>query len=251
MIRGFTLIELSIVLLIIGLIVAAITAASSLVESARLQSLVSDLQTYERAFRTFESAYQAYPGDMVNAESYWGSGASGTSNGDGDFDIEYDGFPDNEQMHAMQQVAKAELLGTDITGTPSVSEGFFRSFCPSIDIHSDGGVLYLTHSGPVFGVRPTAVHIGRIFDYTGGGSWMPWGAVMTPLQTFQLDEKIDDGIPNKGKLIAMEGGDSSFTRGVHCLDQDWATASQSTATSYRLNLTGVNCRALYGIKDYK
>ena len=61
--RGFTLVELSIVIVIIGLIVAGVTAGQSLVRSAKLQSLVSKINEYSTAYNSFYLQYNSLPGE--------------------------------------------------------------------------------------------------------------------------------------------------------------------------------------------
>ena len=63
---AFSLIELSVVLVIIGLLVAGITGGASLIESARVRSLMNELRDYERAIYTFQAAKGRYPGDPMN-----------------------------------------------------------------------------------------------------------------------------------------------------------------------------------------
>jgi prepilin-type N-terminal cleavage/methylation domain-containing protein len=69
--HGFTLVELSIVIVIIGLIVAGVTAGQSLVAAAKIQSQITELKKYEVAYNIFKLEYNAVPGDMSNAISYW------------------------------------------------------------------------------------------------------------------------------------------------------------------------------------
>ena len=61
--KGFTLIELSIVLIIVGLLVGGILVGQSLIESVRINRFVSDLQQYEIATVQFYKKFKHYPGD--------------------------------------------------------------------------------------------------------------------------------------------------------------------------------------------
>ena len=54
---GFTLIELSIVLVIIGLIIGGVLIGQDLVKSSQIRSLASQLQQYKSAVATFENKY--------------------------------------------------------------------------------------------------------------------------------------------------------------------------------------------------
>lgn len=61
--KGFTLVELSIVLVIIGLLIGGILVGQSLIESAKINRLVSDLRQYEVAITQFKGKFKYYPGD--------------------------------------------------------------------------------------------------------------------------------------------------------------------------------------------
>ncbi|MBM3618869.1 MAG: type II secretion system protein, partial [Alphaproteobacteria bacterium] len=69
---GFTLVELSVVLVIISLLVGAIVAGTSLVRAARVKSVTSDKEAYQNAMLAFRDKYNALPGDMANATDIWG-----------------------------------------------------------------------------------------------------------------------------------------------------------------------------------
>lgn len=76
---GFTLIELSIVLVVIGLLVGGVLVGRDLVEIARARALMSQLGQYEVAYNTFRVKYNCIPGDCAKAADF-GLGPSG--NGD-------------------------------------------------------------------------------------------------------------------------------------------------------------------------
>jgi prepilin-type N-terminal cleavage/methylation domain-containing protein len=59
--KAFTLVELSIVLLIIGLIIGGITAGSSLIQQAKLRSLLSDSNNVTVAINSFKIQFNYYP----------------------------------------------------------------------------------------------------------------------------------------------------------------------------------------------
>src|SRR5579872_1884494 len=69
---GFTLIELSIVLVIIGFIVGGVLVGRDLIRSSELQSIITDKDRYKTAVYTFRSKFNELPGDMSDATTYWG-----------------------------------------------------------------------------------------------------------------------------------------------------------------------------------
>ncbi len=61
--RGFTLIELAIVLVVIGLLLGGILKGQELIESARARSLISQIDSIKAAYYAFQDKYRALPGD--------------------------------------------------------------------------------------------------------------------------------------------------------------------------------------------
>jgi len=68
---AFSLVELSIVLVILGLLTGGILAGQSLIRASELRSVVSQYQRYVAAVNTFKDKYFALPGDMPNATQFW------------------------------------------------------------------------------------------------------------------------------------------------------------------------------------
>ena len=81
--RGFSLVELSIVLVILGLLTGGILAGQNMIRAAELRSVITEFQTYQTSQRTFQGKYLALPGDMTNATDFWGSAGGAGFIGDG------------------------------------------------------------------------------------------------------------------------------------------------------------------------
>ena len=64
--KAFSLIELSIVLIIIGLLVAGITGGQSLIGSAKIQSLIKEITEYKQVSYLFQMQKGRLPGDLNN-----------------------------------------------------------------------------------------------------------------------------------------------------------------------------------------
>jgi prepilin-type N-terminal cleavage/methylation domain-containing protein len=66
---GFTLIELSIVLVIIGLLIGGVIVGRELIEVSKIRAAGSQLQQYNTAANTFKLKYGSLPGDMLTAKA--------------------------------------------------------------------------------------------------------------------------------------------------------------------------------------
>src|SRR5438552_4058186 len=77
--QAFSLVELSIVLVILGLLVGGILSGQSLIRAAELRSVTTEFSRYLAAVQSFKDKYFALPGDMANATAFWGiAGGTGS-----------------------------------------------------------------------------------------------------------------------------------------------------------------------------
>src|SRR5665213_3308988 len=79
-VAAFTLIELSIVLVIIGLIVGGILVGQDLIKAAEVRAQISQIEKYSSAVNTFRAKFAAIPGDMalITANQFGFSGTACT-----------------------------------------------------------------------------------------------------------------------------------------------------------------------------
>lgn len=80
--RGFTLVEIAIVLVIIGLLLGGILKGQELITSARVRNLANQIEGIKAAYFGFQDRYRALPGDFNHASTQV-PGASQDGNGDG------------------------------------------------------------------------------------------------------------------------------------------------------------------------
>src|ERR1700712_2724582 len=79
--QGFTLIELSIVLVIIGLIVGGVLVGQDLVRAAAVRAQISQIEKYNTAVNTFYGKYGYLPGDIKDPDATRFGFASRNPNG--------------------------------------------------------------------------------------------------------------------------------------------------------------------------
>ncbi len=113
---GFTLIEISIVLVIIALLLGGVMKGQTLVKNAKYNSWVSEIEAYRTAFFTFEATYGGLPGDYKYAEdrldapagvTVTSGGGDGIIGGGGNTNVRY------ESGRAIQHLILAGLLKGD------------------------------------------------------------------------------------------------------------------------------------------
>lgn len=80
--RGFTLVEIAIVLVIIGLLLGAILKGQEMIKSAKIKRVVKQADELRAAAYTYQDLYKYLPGDDPYASSRW-AGLDGNGNGDG------------------------------------------------------------------------------------------------------------------------------------------------------------------------
>lgn len=211
---GFTLLEMTIVMIIIALVTGVVFTGVSMLRSAKMNNAVSDLQRYSQAVVAFADKYQSFPGDMPIAERYWGSDAGcpntpytiirhvATCNGDGD------GFIDGpEEFRAWQQLSNAGFINglyTGVAGPAGGDDHVARVNAPASLL--DGGGFDITYVGRMTGdanyfdgYYPIKIGLGMKsansrFD----------APLLTPAEAFAIDNKIDDGRPGTGSLMPFK-----------------------------------------------
>ena len=82
--RGFTLIEIAIVLVIIGLLLGGVLKGQELITSARVRNLISAQDGVKAAFFGFQDRFRAYPGDYSQATQNIANMTTTCGGGNGD-----------------------------------------------------------------------------------------------------------------------------------------------------------------------
>ncbi len=113
--NGFTLIELSIVLVIIGLIIGGILVGNDLIKSAGNRAFVSQLEKYNASVNTFKTKYNCLPGDCASATAY-----GFTGNGDGNSMVS------STLTEPSWSSADYSITETDSTTAVYLSKGAFK-----------------------------------------------------------------------------------------------------------------------------
>lgn len=105
---GFTLIEIAIVLVIIGLLLGGILKGQELITQAKIRNVVNDFNGTTAAFYAYQERYRAIPGDDRNANTRWTTATSG--NGNGTVGGNYNDVSGSESAYFWQDLRLAGLI---------------------------------------------------------------------------------------------------------------------------------------------
>ena len=110
---GFTLIEIAIVLVIIGLLLGGILKGQELITQGRIRNVANDFQSMTAAINLYQDRYRALPGDDAGAAARWtAAGSEATSgNGDGIITGTYIGVAGDESRFFWHHLRLAGLVG--------------------------------------------------------------------------------------------------------------------------------------------
>ncbi len=217
--KGFTLIEMSIVLVIIGLIIGGILKGQEIIESSRQKNLITQIDSTRAALTTFLERFNAMPGDLSNAQGTAAVARISTDttnyrNGDGDGIVEPaaaaataagivavdSGANTSESQQFWVHLAGARLID-GVTPLPTATGYGDGNSAPAAPFPGAGlTVAYGTYADVAIDSRTaTWVRVHR-------GTPAAPAAGLTPKQMFQLDGKTDDGLPAQGTFRSNLGG---------------------------------------------
>lgn len=206
--RGFTLIEMSIVLVIIGLIIGGILKGQEIIESSRQKNIITQVDSMRAAVNTFADKYNALPGDYALAGTRISSTlatSDGNSNGLIGADVAITAVASSgENTFFFNQLNGAELIsGTTITSGTATGFGDGDPL-PSVAVPGAGMTLvYADHALLAAATRQT--HWVRIHKAPGTTiSTAAASGAFTGKSLFQIDLKVDDGNGASGSTRAQE-----------------------------------------------
>lgn len=185
--KGFTLIELSIVLVIISLVVGGIVGGKSLIKSAEINQFAQDLKIYSSAALTFSDQYDYYPGDIPNAQEYWPQCADEvgvTCNGNGNNRIDLA----DERFRVMEHLSLSGIIDHQYKyedGADS-SQYFYKSKIKN------------------WNVRGTIEYTENVYTKQGHIMYLPAFSNSMPVSSIAgMDKKIDDGKASSGNFLSL------------------------------------------------
>ena len=252
---AFSLVELAIVLVILGLLTGGILSGQALIRAAELRAVGTEYQRYLTATHSFRDKYLALPGDMLNATAFWGKDAAacpahsgtaalpGTCNGDGSGFVGGAGVPSqtNERMQFWKQLALAGLIEgtyTGLTGPNGPQHGLPGENIPRSKMNNGSwfahNITSTNGSADMY-----AISYGNNFYFSArGGATDTIDPILAPEEAWNIDMKFDDGRPAYGKVVAR------YWNNLCAAANNGAHSEANLDASYKLSDPAVRC-ALY------
>lgn len=264
---GFTLLELSIVLAVIGLIVGGILVGRDLIHSSEIRSTVGQYQQFNTAVHTFRNKYNCLPGDCINA-NVLGFIASSSGNQDGTIGGLIAGCSTSlacilgrvianrkEYINFWYHLGAASLIpfpgkaDSTLTSwtvgvvTPPAKIKAYRSDLPSgWALQADAWFYYTTPAAIITIPHHNFMMSSNARDFLTAATQ----GTYHPADAYDIDVKIDNGRPLNGKVVAWDSTSSFYYRLASSGNCVRGLASPATA-EYHVRYSGAAATDLCGL----
>lgn len=217
--KGFTLVELAIVMVIIGLLIGGILKGQEMIANAQVSATVAQLKGVDAATSTFRDMYDAIPGDITNPAVRLANCTAAPCSTAGNGNSVLTGGPGTvagENLTYWVHLNAADLVsGVNRSGVAAWGQGL-----PSAKAGGGITVGYIAT-----GVQPNG-RTGR------GGHWLniqsipatAGSAALSASEAARIDRKMDDGSAATGSVLSTAGTCSSAA-GVYTEVNDQQTCN--------------------------
>ncbi|HAF01322.1 MAG TPA: prepilin-type cleavage/methylation domain-containing protein [Methylophilaceae bacterium] len=189
---GFTLIELAIVLVIIGLLLGGVLRGQELINSAKVKNMARDFQNVQVYVYGYQDRFKALPGDDHAANTHIAGTVAGNGTQNGTIEGAWDTTDDADETCVFwEHVRRAGLAA----GPTTVSCAANNTYQPR---NADGGLI---------GIQS----LSTFTAITGmSGAYVVCSDGILGRFAKQLDTTLDDGVSNTGSVrIATRGAAAS------------------------------------------
>lgn len=260
--QGFTLLEMAIVLVIIGLVAGGVLVGRDLIKAAEIRSVTRQIESYDAAALTFRTKYNCRAGDCLNALDFdlgdldcpdpynWAQGTQidyAGCNGNGNTVLDE---ISNDDISATSLIYSPELLGFwhhlsnagliegKYNGVTAGDSAFFPGTpnynAPRFGVSSPDTVI----NGVGFVIQSISSESRFLLGFPEDFGELPNGHRMPIRISHAIDMKLDDGLPQTGRI---SGG------GLGCFVFDPDPAKRNR---YPVEIINRKCGILIPIKGY-
>jgi len=226
---GFTLVELAIVMIIIGLLIGGILKGQELIANAQVTATASQIKAIEAATNTFRDSYNAVPGDMLNPATRLPNCAAatvcGANAGNGNNRVDDDAPGAAQTANTEGPMFWTHLAAADMIGGVDSTVSNVATWGAQLPAAELGGGFTISFSTGNAGTRALASLDGATTAMQGhylALQLLPNAAIgaatnlaLSPTQAARIDRKLDDGAGRSGSVIGVGGATCTDAAGVY------------------------------------
>jgi prepilin-type N-terminal cleavage/methylation domain-containing protein len=230
--RGFTLVEIAIVLMIVGLLIGGVLRGQELITSARVRNMVDQKSSIQTAIISFQDRFKMLPGDLSAAQILIvGNGAiaatAGATQGDGTVNVAIAAGVVSGDSAVMFQNLNAAGFISCAQCTTAVAGAASTPSNTMVNTFGD----YLWYGNIVGGAVATSAWWDGVGD---SRKVLGSGSSVSSQVLAELDRKADDGVPASGqfRVATYSGGGVTLCSPTALALGAGATAAAIAATTW-------------------
>jgi prepilin-type N-terminal cleavage/methylation domain-containing protein len=238
--KGFTLVELAIVIVIIGALLGGVLQGQELIKQAKTRGIIKEYEELYTAYNMYFTKYNAIPGDHSKAISMLGASYEG--NGDRKVNIA------DENIYAFHHLSKAKLIRGQFDGIiPSGNLANLGINIPRSDYEASNGFWIYYRQGSPYYQKYQDINIlwygSNRLDVT-----RLYNGAVASIVANNIDRKIDDGKADSGLLIFGNNVDNLGNL-MNCTTP-WANIYSTTTGTPNFNIDTPECILIFLLPQY-
>jgi len=186
---GFTLVEIAIVLVIIGLLLGGILKGQEMITQAKIKNVINDLNGITVAITSYQDRYRALPGDDKNATTRWTTQNPASGDGNGVIAGLYNAN-DTSNAGAPGAAAESNLFWQHLR---------IAGFVPGLTVGTGSGTPPPNATGGIIGVESAVVGTNGL----GFTSTIVCSSNVADKVAIAVDTQIDDSNSATGQVRAQ------------------------------------------------
>ena len=184
--RGFTLVEIAVVLVIIGLLLGGVLKGQELINSAKVKSLVQEFNSVSTMIYGYQDRFRFLPGDDPRVADHVGGTKAVGSTGDGRINGAWNSITTTDESYVLWQHVRLAGLASGTTTIGDATSGY-----PELNV--ENGRIGVSSENPS---SDSTVKFPAQFYICSGG--------LSTRFARQIDTTMDDGVTDSGSVRTLD-----------------------------------------------